>query len=190
VSYATLAQANDTLESNQEWSRLSDEDKNRHLITAALWLNFNYEWPGKPSAECSIKPEPEAGYPYSFPFAYPADGALKLLTALWPRLDCCDQPVCDMHGCPIYGIPDAVKYAQILAVQQSLVTPLFSTPTTTASQSLTRKKVKAGPIEIDKEWTEPERGAQGQLIINEIDAVLANIANRKGTTVGRLPNFF
>lgn len=187
MSYASLEQADDMLAHDADWMALAEGDKSYHLLLAALWLNTTYDWPGCLSDD----PETLTGYaafPYTFPIVF-GESLQEALLPLWPRDDGYGRALKDSQGRDITGVPLAVRHGQILAAQTSVGLPLFEQETA-ETQGLVRKRIKAGPVEIDKQWDSPGRGTFGQLIIPMVDAMMENIAPRRGVRAGRVPAVF
>lgn len=191
MSYLTLGEANTLLAHSAAWLALSDDVKKNHLITASLWLNFTYEWPG-----CigSCETAPEGGYeglPYSLPFTLGTEAALKVSKPQWPRVICgTDDPVMGRDCCPLIGVPYEVKSAQAFAALEGLTVPLFGSPSQASDGGLIKKVIKAGSVAIEKQWSSPTRGREGQLYISSVDAILDGIATRRGMKTGRMPAVF
>lgn len=184
MSYVSVAEADVFLSHSAAWTALDRATKERHLMTAALWLNFSYEWPG-----CVASCGTDAGYnglPFTLPFTLEEDTALGLTTPEWPRIDCCTGgEVYDSDGCALIGIPKPIRVAQATAALVNVTTPLFGSPATASDGGLTKKRVKVDVLEFEKTWSEPTTGAQGQLILSDVDGILYKIATRRGTQTGR-----
>lgn len=184
MSYLTVAEADTMLGYSQAWLALDDDIKKNHLATAALWLNYSYEWPGCiASCPSPVVEVEDTGFPYTFPIVWGAERALIAARAEWPRVGCCGDVLTDDDGCEIEGIPDAVKSAQAMAALTSLTVPLFGQPSASSDGGLTKKLIKAGSVTIEKQWSEPTRGDAGQVVISSIDAILHKIAKRRGVSV-------
>ena len=191
MSYATVSEADSGLAHSAAWTALDENTKERHLATAALWLNFSYDWPGCISSCPAESTGSESlALPLVLPFVLTVSEASTLTRSEWPRVDCCTgEPVTDTDGCPINGIPNALKQAQIIAAGVSVSTPLFSVPTTADDGGLTKKRIKVGSIEIERNWAEPTTGSEGQIILTQVDAVLMKVGTRRGVSTGRMLSF-
>lgn len=186
MSYATVAEADSMLSHSAAWLGLDEESKRNHLATATLWLNFSYEWPGC-VASCGIAPEGgHQGLPYSLPFTLSPAEAIDSARPEWPRVDCCaGGPVKDSDGCVISGVPRAIKAAEVKAALANMTVPLFGQPAMASDGGLTKKLIKAGPITVERQWAEPTRASEGQLVLADVDAILYKIATRRGVKTGR-----
>lgn len=186
MSYATVAEADARLSYLPAWAALDTAEKVRRLDSAGLYLNVSYDWPGV-VASCPVPAIVPAngGYPYTYPSMYSSAQIRQAMRPQWPRRHPLGGDLLDEDGCPLLGVPVAVKFAEIAAAASSLVTPLFATPAVAADGGLTKKRIKAGSVEIERQWSEPLRGAAGEHIIRECDAYLERIAVRRGTRTGR-----
>ena len=191
MSYASVSEADTGLAHSAAWTALDADTKERHLATAALWLNFSYDWPGCiASCPADTSSSDSQALPLVLPFTLTVTDASALTRSEWPRVDCCTgEAITDTDGCPISGIPFALKQAQIIAAGVSVTTPLFSVPTTVDDGGLTKKRIKVGSIEIERNWSEPTTGSEGQLVLTQVDAVLMKIGKRRGVSTGRLMDF-
>lgn len=181
MSYLTVTEADQLLAHSAAWLALEKVQKERHLLTASLWMNYTYEWPGC-VASCPVAETTLSGYPYTYPATYTSTSVRRSSEPQWPRVDCCTGgAINDSDGCAITGVPYALKEAQALAALMSVTVPLFSQPSTASDGGLTKKLIKAGPITIEKQWEEPTRAADGAVIMANVDAMLLKIASRRGT---------
>lgn len=185
MSYLTIIEADYHLAHNAAWLALSDTVKLNHIATSALWLNYAYDWPGVVASCAAIEDQTNLyqGLPYSLPFTLvPGEDYESLLRPAWPRVNPNGGDLLDCEGCPITGIPVAVKYAQAIALEQGLTVPLFASATSSTGDGLVKKAIKAGSVSIELGWAEPQRGTGGQLSITKVDAALYCIACKRGTS--------
>lgn len=188
MSYASVVEADDRLSYSAAWLALSEEEKQNHLVTAVLWLNSSYVFKGCVSVT-EIEDVQQAGFPYSFPVTLSRLAIAEVIKPVWPRVECCTGAVLkDDNGFELTGIPYEIRSAQILAAEANLSTPLFSEPTTETG-GLSKKRIRAGSVEIEKVWQLPQRGKLGELLIPTIDSMLQFLGHRKGVHSGRLVNF-
>lgn len=191
MTYATVSEADERLVQSEPWQALTVAQKNAHLSTAALWLNYSYVWGGKLEA-CPVYTDSAAtALPLTFPITFSsATAARELVSPMWPRV-CCDGSalVNTETGCEIVGVPHEVKMAQIFAAEQSASTALFAQPSVNDGQ-LIKKRVKAGSVEIEQQWSSADRGSGGEVILTNISAFLLGLGTRRGSTTGRIPMAF
>lgn len=168
--YGTVADA-DTYHlsrGNVVWGTKSTEDKEAALTTASDYIDsFKAGFPGKKTAGRSQDRE-------------------------WPRVGTDGDPVVDATGEEIADdeVPTEVEFATYegaLMVVNGISLTLV-TSTSTSAGAITRKRVKAGPLETETQYS-TESGTTNEIPwFQKISSLLENIltSGRGGATVGLL----
>lgn len=168
--YGTVADADTyhTARGNSVWAVKATEDKEAALTTASDYVDsFKAGFPGKKTAGRSQVRE-------------------------WPRIGTNGDPVVDSAGEEIADdeVPSEVEFATYEGALMVVngVSLTLVTSTSTSAGAVVRKRVKAGPIETETQYS-TDSGTSNEIPwFQKISSLLENIltSGRGGATVGLL----